>query len=338
MNIYQDFSLKHHNTFGLDVKAKYFYEIQSENELIEFIKTNKELNYKLLVLGEGSNILFTKDYDGIILRYLEKGIKVIDEIEKEIFIEAKAGEVWDDLVNYCVNNDYYGIENLSLIPGTVGAAPIQNIGAYGVELKDVIEYVEGYFLDSGEKYVLKKVECLFNYRSSIFKNKLKDKFIITAIVLRLSKEKRFNLTYRALKDFFHSSAYENLTLRDVRDAVITVRKSKLPDPIKLGNAGSFFKNPEISYLQLLSLQKKFHDIVFHKVNEDYYKISAGWLIEKCGYKGKRLGNVGTYDKQALVIVNYGGATGEEIKNFADIIKDVVFNTFGIQLEYEVNII
>lgn len=337
MNIYQNYPLKHLNTFNIDVKAKYFYEIQSENELVEFIKANNQSNDKLLILGEGSNILFTRHYDGIILKYIEKGIQIVDENEKEIFIEAKAGELWDELVNYCVFNNYYGIENLSLIPGTVGAAPIQNIGAYGVELKEVVEYVVGYFLDNGNKQILSKDECLFNYRDSIFKNKLREKFIITSVVIRLSKEKKLNITYRALKDYFLDSEYENITLKDVRDAVIKIRKDKLPDPTKLGNAGSFFKNPTINYSQLLELQKKFPDIIFYKIN-DKYKIYAGWLIEKCGYKGKRFGNVGTYEKQALVIVNYGNATGEEIKNFADTIKEEVLNSFGIKLEYEVNIV
>ncbi|MDH7605583.1 MAG: UDP-N-acetylmuramate dehydrogenase [Melioribacter sp.] len=336
MNLYENYSLKHLNTFNIDVKAKYFLEVFNEHELTELI--NEIQGQKnVLILGAGSNILFTKDYDGFIIKYISSEIKVLFENENHVIIKADAGVVWDDLVSYTVKKNYYGIENLSLIPGTAGAAPVQNIGAYGAEISNVIDYVEGYILDKNEKKILYRDECLFNYRDSIFKNELKNKFIITSVVLRLKKEKVLNISYRDIQNYFQGRDYHTISIQDVRDAIINIRKSKLPDYTKLGNAGSFFKNPEIDFTLLELIKKEYPDIPYHQIN-DKYKIPAAWLIEKCGYKGKRQGNTGTYEKQALVIINYGNATGEEIKNFADEIKQAVKNKFNIDLGYEVNII
>lgn len=336
MNVYKDYSLKHFNTFNLDVKTKYYYEVFDENELKDIIKVIQGAN-NFLILGSGSNILFTKDFDGIVIKYKRNDIEILHESENDVLISADANVIWDDLVNCAVNKNYYGLENLSLIPGTVGAAPVQNIGAYGVEVSNVIEFVEGYKISSGEKKILYKEDCAFAYRDSIFKNEFKNNFIITRVAFRLSKEKKINVSYRDLQNYFKDVNINLITASDIREAVIKIRKSKLPDLGLFGNAGSFFKNPEVSMATLELIRKDFADLPFHKIN-DKYKIPAAWLIEKCGFKGKRIGNVGTYEKQALVIINYGNATGEEIKNFADEIKKAVYNKFNINLEYEVMII
>ncbi|MEG8947287.1 UDP-N-acetylmuramate dehydrogenase [Rosettibacter firmus] len=336
MNVYKDYSLKHFNTFNLDVKTKYYYEVFDENELKDIIKVIQGAN-NFLILGSGSNILFTKDFDGIVIKYKRNDIEILHESENDVLISADANVIWDDLVNYAVNKNYYGLENLSLIPGTVGAAPVQNIGAYGVEVSNVIEFVEGYKISSGEKKILYKEDCAFAYRDSIFKNEFKNNFIITRVTFRLSKEKKINVSYRDLQNYFKDVSINLITASDIREAVIKIRKSKLPDLALFGNAGSFFKNPEVPITTLELIRKDYTDLPFHKIN-DKYKIPAAWLIEKCGFKGKRIGNVGTYEKQALVIINYGNATGEEIKNFADEIKKAVYNKFNINLEYEVMII
>ncbi len=334
----ENYSLKHLNTFGIEAKAKFFIELNSEIELTYFIKTELYKFKNVLILGSGSNILFTKDYDGLVIKYSAKGIDILSEDENEIIINASAGEIWDNLVNYCVKNNYYGIENLSLIPGTVGAAPIQNIGAYGVELKDCLDSLEGYSLNNGDKKVFNKDECRFGYRDSIFKSEYKNKILITSVILKLSKKKSFNLTYQGLAAELKNINENEITIELVSEIIKKIRRSKLPDTNILGNSGSFFKNPEISKEQFLSLHQKNPDLVFYRTIDNKYKIPAAWLIEKCGYKGKRIGNVGTYEKQALVIVNYGNSKGSEIKEFADKILDDVSKKFGINLEYEVNII
>lgn len=338
MIIHENFSLKKHNTFGIDAKAKYFAEVSDVPTLHEILNTPQFKNIPKLILGGGSNILFTKDYDGLVMNLSMKGINVVEENNNQVIIEASAGEVWDDFVSYCVSNKYYGVENLSLIPGSIGAAPVQNIGAYGVELQDMFVSLTGIMFDTCEEKTLSKSECKFGYRDSIFKNELKEKFVVTSVKLRLSKEKKFNLNYRAFQDFIKPELKDKLTIRDVRTLVKEIRKSKLPDPSKIGNAGSFFKNPEVNLEKLKQLQKIFPDIVHFLVEENKYKIPAGWLIEKCGFKGKRIGNAGTYRKQALVIINYGNATGEEIINFATRIQDAVLEKFGIKIIPEVNVI
>lgn len=337
--IYQEnYSLKHLNTFGIEARAKFFIELNSEIELTHFIKSGQSKFKNVLILGSGSNILFTKDYDGMVIKYTAKGIDILSENENEVVIKVSAGEIWDDLVSYCVKNRYYGIENLSLIPGTVGAAPIQNIGAYGVELKDVFHSLEGFSLIDGEKNIFDESDCNFGYRDSIFKKELKNKILITSVFLKLSKKKSFNITYQGLAAELKNINENEITIELVSETIKKIRRSKLPDTNILGNSGSFFKNPEISEEQFLSIHQKYPDLVFYRTTDKNYKIPAGWLIEKCGYKGKRIGNVGTYEKQALVIVNYGNSNGSEIKEFADKIWDDVSKKFEINLEYEVNII
>lgn len=337
MNLLKNYSLKNLNTFGIDVTAGYFLEINSEQELPEFINLPVSKSKPILILGGGSNILFTKDFDGIVVRYSKKGINIISESSADVFVEANAGELWNDLVDYAVKNKLYGIENLTLIPGTVGAAPIQNIGAYGVELKDVLHCVEYFDLSEGRLKRLSNTECRFAYRNSIFKNELKGKFLITKIVLKLSEEKKFNLSYKSLKEELVKYSGDELTIDLISKTVKEIRKNKLPDPKIIGNAGSFFKNPELDSISFNVFIEKNPDAVFHQQG-NVFKISAGWLIEKCGFKGKRIGNVGSYEKQSLIIVNYGNAKGLEIKEFSDRIINEVKNKFDIQLIHEVNII
>ena len=336
--IIENYSLRDLNTFGLDVKASYFVEIKSISDIKKLLELKSPEYSKSLVLGLGSNILFTKDFDGLVIKNSLQEIEIEDERENEVFIKAGGGIIWDDLVNYCVENSYWGIENLSLIPGTVGAAPVQNIGAYGVELKDVFYSLNGIYLDDGKSQTFSKEESQFGYRSSLFKKELKNKFLITNIILRLSKRPALRLNYRELKKKFESREENKITLREIRNSVIEIRKNKLPDPVELGNAGSFFKNPIISNNELINLQKHFKDIVYFKIDNKHSKISAGWLIEKCGLKGFRKENVGTYPKQALIIVNYGKATGKEIYEFSQKIQLKVKDKFGVLLEPEVNIL
>ncbi|MEW5842817.1 MAG: UDP-N-acetylmuramate dehydrogenase [Bacteroidota bacterium] len=338
MIIKENFSLKNFNTFKIDVNARFYAELESAEQIFELTSQKEFQNLPVLFLGEGSNILFTKNYDGIVVRLISKGIKVVDENSEFIFVNAQAGELWDDLVTFCVDKEYYGIENLSLIPGTVGAAPIQNIGAYGVELKDVFDSLEGFNLDDQQKIILNNNQCAFGYRNSIFKNALKNKFLIANVTLKLKKEKSFNLNYRAFQEFIQKKKSTEITIKEVSDLVKRIRMSKLPDPSKLGNAGSFFKNPEVDKKKFAELKKSFSDLVFFKVDEHSYKIPAGWLIEKCGFKGKKSGKVGTHNKQSLVIVNLGSADGIEIVNFAEQIVQAVHTKFGIKLTPEVNII
>lgn len=338
MHIYENHSLKNFNTFGVEASAKYFVEVFNEQELQSFLQYKQFQDLPILVLGSGSNILFTKDFDGVILKYSSNGISLQDENEEAVFVTVEGGEVWDDFVKYCVENNLYGVENLSLIPGTVGAAPVQNIGAYGVELKDVFNSLKGYMLPTGEQKQFSKNDCNFGYRNSIFKNELKNKFIITNVTLKLSKKKILNLSYKALADELKNYPADSISLKNIRETVIKIRESKLPDPKVLGNCGSFFKNPEIDEHHFKLLIKKYPQLVFHKLPNDRYKIPAGWLIENSGMKGKRIGNVGTHEKQALVIVNYGGAIGKEILSLAELVKSTVEDKFKIQLEFEVNIL
>jgi UDP-N-acetylmuramate dehydrogenase len=338
MELLENHSLKYFNTFGVDVKTKLYVEVESQTELFELFNSKYFKENKFMVLGAGSNVLFLNDFDGLIIKLINTTSKIIDETSTEVILECNAGTIWDELVKFSVENNFYGIENLSLIPGTVGAAPIQNIGAYGSELSDVLISVNGISLPLMNKQELNLSECKFGYRNSIFKNELRNNFIITSVKLKLSKIPKVNFNYRDLKDKFNLRSSENISLQEVRDAVIEIRNSKLPDPKNLGNAGSFFKNPTINKNHFLRLKDNNNDLVFFKLDDDNYKIPAGWLIEKCGYKGKRIGDVGTYEKQALIIVNYGNATGCEIKSFSDKIITHVKNDFGIMLEPEVNLI
>jgi UDP-N-acetylmuramate dehydrogenase len=337
IEIKKNISLKGLNTFNIDVKAEKYCEINSVRDISELADSNS-FDQKFMILGGGSNVLFTTDFNGLIIKNNLKGIKVISEDTKKVIVKAFAGEVWDDLVKFCVENEYYGIENLSHIPGTVGAAPIQNIGAYGTEISDLIKEVE--YFDIFEK-IIKIIDnsgCLFGYRNSIFKNELKNKILITAITIKLSKKKIFNLNYRVLAEEFKTANPDNLNIKLLRDKIIEIRDSKLPLTDQFGNAGSFFKNPEITKSEFKELHLKYPDIIFFETEENKMKIPAGWLIENAGLKGYRTGDVGTFPKQALVIVNYGNATGGEVIKFAEMIIGKIKKIYGINLIPEVNII
>ncbi len=335
ISIQEKISLKAHNTFDINIEAKQFAKLSSMSDLQEFCKTDNAEDF--LILGGGSNILFTKDFDGMVVKISNKGIEIIEEDDDFVHIEAAAGEIWDELVEFCVKNNYGGIENLSNIPGTVGAAPIQNIGAYGVELKDVFFQLEAVDIKTGKTRIFSKNECEFGYRNSIFKSNLKGKYIIASVKLRLNKAPALSFEYGAMRDELKRLNIENPTLKDIREVVINIRSSKLPDPEVLGNAGSFFKNPVVENIKLESLKQSYPDIPSYKQDEHNVKLAAGWLIDQCGWKGKRVGNTGVHRDQALVIVNHGGASGQEILSLAGKIQDSVQNKFGIQLIPEVNI-
>jgi UDP-N-acetylmuramate dehydrogenase len=331
-------SLKNYNTFGVDVKSKLFAEVKSENDLLKIISDKNLKEEKKIILGGGSNILFTKNFDGLILKISIAGIKIIEEDENNSLIEAGAGVVWDDLVSFCVQRNYGGIENLTLIPGTVGAAPIQNIGAYGHELADTFVSLNGIFLENLEQKTFNKDQCGFSYRSSVFKEKLKNNFIVSSIRLLLSKKAKPNISYKSLQEYISKNSIKNPTLKDISEAVASIRRSKLPEPKLIGNAGSFFKNPVLINDEFNKIKSKYPDVVNFPSDGEKTKISAGWLIEECGWKGKRVGDVGTYPDHALVICNFGNASGAEILEFAMQIKEDVQDKFKITLQEEVNIL
>ena len=334
MNILKNSSLYKLTSFGVKHKSKYLIEIKRKED-ISFIINNKDLiNEKIIIVGGGSNILFTKDFDGIVLLNKILGINKLDEDKNFIKIRVGSGENWDKFVSYCVDNNYYGIENLSLIPGSVGAAPIQNIGAYGVEIKDFIDNVQGYDLEEKEEKIYSRELCCFEYRNSIFKKEKKNKFFITHVEFILNKKPNYILTYKDLNNLNR----DKISLKYLRDKVIEIRNSKLPNPEKLGNAGSFFKNPIIKLSLFDSIKLEYDDISGHKIGENNIKLSAAWLIEKCGWKGKVLDKIGVYKKHALVLVNYGEESGNKIKKLSEEISKSVEKKFGIILEEEVNII
>ncbi|MGF1586496.1 MAG: UDP-N-acetylmuramate dehydrogenase [Bacteroidales bacterium] len=335
IQIKENFSLKEYNTLGIDVKSRYFVRTKNIDELKYVLGNHKEC-FPFYIMGGGSNILFTKDFNGIIIQPDIKGINIIENDNKICLVEVGAGVNWDDFVSWAVENKLGGIENLSLIPGSTGSSPIQNIGAYGVEVKDVIEKVNFLDLETLELASLMNHECQFDYRNSIFKNHLKNRIVITSVVFRLLHTPVFNLSYGNLQEEINIAG--KATLKTVRDAVINIRRSKLPDPKELGNAGSFFKNPVLDIATVKQLKDQFISMPVFPVSDELAKIPAGWLIEQCGWKGKRTGNAGVHDKQALVLVNHGNASGEELKNLAMQISDSVFSKFKIQLEPEVNII
>jgi UDP-N-acetylmuramate dehydrogenase len=338
MKIEKNISLKPYNTFGIDVKAKFFSEVTSEKQLKDILSSDEYSNTPKLFLGGGSNILFTKDFDGLVLRISIQEIEKVSEDRETIKIKAGAGVIWHDLVLYCVERNYGGIENLSLIPGTVGAAPIQNIGAYGQELKNVFVSLNGVYVGSALSAEFKKNDCKFAYRESIFKNELKNKFIITYVTIRLSKNPILNINYGSIKSELGKLGSKDIGIKEVSDVITKIRQSKLPDPAVIGNAGSFFKNPVVSVEKFNRLKENFDDIIGFKLENGKVKIPAAWLIESCGWKGKKIGNAGTHTKHSLVLVNYGGAPGVEILNLAKEIRKSVYNKFGIKLNEEVNII
>jgi len=337
MQIKTHISLKHLNTFGIDVYAKEFSVIQSHQELLDLIAQRDLTKEKFLMLGGGSNILFTKDFEGLLLKNEISGIEVINEDAQQVWIKVGAGVVWHEFVMHCIERGWGGLENLSLIPGTVGASPIQNIGAYGVEVKDLIVEVEGVDLVQKNTRTINSQECEFAYRSSVFKTSLKNTFLITAVVFRLDKQPKLHVEYGAIKDQLSKMKIDHPTIKDVSNAVISIRQSKLPDPNSIGNAGSFFKNPVVPAKKLNELKAIFPGIVSFPFENDF-KLAAGWLIEQAGWKGHREGNVGCHEKQALVLVNHGNASGAEVLQLAQKIQQSVFTKFGVRLEMEVNVV
>jgi len=338
MNIIENYPLLKLNTFGIDVKAKYFVSINTVNELIELTKTKVFKDLRLLILGGGSNILFTKDFDGLVILNNIKGKEIIDQTQQSIFLKIGAGENWHELVMYTVDNGWGGIENLSLIPGNTGTAPMQNIGAYGVEIKETFVELEALEISSGKIIKFNNSDCEFGYRESIFKNKIKNQYIILNITLELKKNPVLNINYGDVKAILESQNIKNPAIKEVSNAIISIRQSKLPDPKKIGNSGSFFKNPIVSLNQLEFIKKKYPNVVNYEINENEFKIAAGWMIEKAGWKGRKFNNYGVHEKQALVLVNYGLANGMEIFNLSEEIILDIKDKFGITLEREVNII
>jgi len=356
MQIHKDYNLSKLNTFGISAKAKFFVEIKSETDLKELFDTPEFKNSKKLFLGGGSNVLFTKDFDGLVVLNKLKGVEILKEDSQNVFIRSMGGEMWHDFVTFTVERGLWGVENLALIPGTVGAAPMQNIGAYGVELRDVLENVEAFNIKTGEKKIFSQKECKLGYRDSVFKNELKDQYFISAVTFKLSKIENKNITYKVLQEYLVKNKIEVKNSKDISDAIGSIRKSKLPDPKIIGNAGSFFKNVFIDSKKFEELKSKYPEIPSFREDEEIVnpvrgregsqrpsasngiKIPAGWLIEQCGWKGKRLGNVGVHEKQALVLVNHGGATGEEVLTLANKIIADVKEKFGLELVLEVNLI
>jgi UDP-N-acetylmuramate dehydrogenase len=333
LKIQQNISLKPYNTFGIHTNAKRFITVNSIKELKEIIAAEKSV----FLLGGGSNILLTGDVEKLVIHLNTKGIIVNDFDENEVLVTAEAGENWHELVLWCVSQNYGGLENLSLIPGNVGTSPIQNIGAYGVEIKDVFQQLEAIDIETGKTRIFTNADCDFGYRNSVFKNELKGKFIILNVTFKLTKKNHnINISYGAIKDLLTDK--ENPSINEIADAVIAIRQSKLPDPKEIGNSGSFFKNPVISSDLFKELSEQHPEIPHYRISENEIKIPAGWLIEQCGFKGKRFGDAGVHEKQALVLVNYNNATGKEIYDLAQKIQQKVMETFKISLEIEVNII
>lgn len=337
MQVFTNYALKNLNTFGFDVRAKRYYSVTDDEELVKILK--KCYSDELFILGGGSNILLTGDLNRTVLHINTKGITLDSENKNSVIITAKAGENWHTFVRYCIEHDYGGLENLSLIPGKVGTAPIQNIGAYGIELQDCFVECKAIHRQTLEKSVFKKEDCHFSYRDSVFKTRHKDQYIITEVSFKLSKKHhRIHTEYGSIKAELEKMGIEHPGIREVSDAVINIRKSKLPDPEKLGNSGSFFKNPVISKTAWEQLMQAHPQVQFYQINDRQYKIAAGWLIDHAGLKGHRQGDAGVHEKQALVLVNYGNATGADVLHLARHIQQVIHERFGIELETEVNII
>ncbi len=336
--IQENISLLPYNTFHIGAVARYFAAITSAEQAQEISQSLLVEKNTCSILGGGSNILFTRDYDGLIIKNEIPGIELINENEDFVFIKSGAGVIWQDLVMYCIERNYGGIENLALIPGCVGASPIQNIGAYGVEVKEVIHAVEAVQFFDRKIISFSNSECHFAYRESVFKNKYKNQFIITSVTYRLRKVPQFNISYGAIPQELERMGVKDLSIKDIALAVMNVRNSKLPNPKIIGNAGSFFKNPEISTVQFESLKNEFPEMVGYSTGNEKTKVAAGWLIEQAGWKGYREGDAGCHDKQALVLVNHGKATGSQILELSEKIINSVNDKFGIELSREVNII
>ena len=335
IRILENISIKNFNTFRVEAKARYFAAISCYNKLRSLIQERKPAEKKLLVMGGGSNLLFTGDFNGWVLRNEIKGIEIVEDTDNHVLVKVGGGENWSDFVDLTVDSGWGGLENLSLIPGTAGAAPVQNIGAYGAEQKDAFVSLEACNLITGKICTYNRLECDFGYRSSLFKAAEKGKWFVLNVTYRLQKKPELNLGYAPLRKAFEGKPAEQITVKAVCDAVKSIRRSKLPDPQTLGNAGSFFKNPVVRQEKFNRLQRQFPEMPFYQLENESVKIPAGWLIEQCGWKGKRIGNAGVHHQQALVIVNFGGATGQEILQLANAIQYDVRQQFDIELKSEV---
>jgi len=337
MEIVPNFSLKKHNTFGIEAKAKQFVAVHSVHDLKTILEENKA--QQKFILGGGSNMLLTKDIEELVIYIDLKGKRIIEENEEFVWVESQAGESWHEFVLWTIDQNFGGLENMSLIPGNVGTTPVQNIGAYGTEIKDTFISCEAMRIENQKMKTFTKDECHFGYRESIFKNELKNQYIITAVVFKLTKTNhKINTSYGDILAELSKNNISNPTLKDVSDAVINIRQSKLPDPKELGNSGSFFKNPILLKSDFEKIHQQFPEMKYFDISETEVKVPAGWLIEQAGFKGKRFGDAGIHKNQALVLVNYGTATGQEILNVSRDIQETVFKTFGIHIEAEVNII
>ena len=332
----KNFPLKNYNTFGIEANAKYFFEFNTPEEIHDFLSKNDVINIQYLIMGGGSNLLFIEDFNGLIIHPKVQGIKIIEEDEDSVLVRVGANEDWDEFVAWSVENNLTGIENLSLIPGVVGSTPIQNIGAYGVEVREVIDSVETISIENNNKVTFTNAHCEFSYRYSVFKNEYKNQFIITHVNFRFNKQAKFKVHYGSIQKELES--YDEVNLKNIREVIIKIRESKLPDHKVLGNAGSFFKNPVVTKKTATALKAKYEDLPVYEVNEMQSKLAAGWMIEQCGWKGKQIGDAGVHKDQALVIVNLGHAKGHEILQLANDIRKSVLYKFGVQLEMEVNAI
>ncbi len=338
MNIRENQSLKKLNTFGIDASARFFSEFSSVEELKQLLSDPAFSNMPKLILGGGSNLLFTADFNGIVLKNNLKGIELVKEDAGFYYVKAAAGEVWHIFVMYCIAHNYAGLENLSLIPGNVGASPMQNIGAYGVEIKDLFYELEALKITDQTLHTFNNAECKFGYRESVFKRELKNLFVITSVTFKLYKKPFLNTSYGAIEKELEAMGVKEVNIQNISQAVINIRSSKLPNPAEIGNAGSFFKNPEIAKSTFKQLKNKFPAIVGYDLENGNVKLAAGWLIEQCGWKGKTSGDAGVHKLQALVLVNYANAKGNEIYDLSQKIMDSVKEKFGVELEREVNII
>jgi UDP-N-acetylmuramate dehydrogenase len=338
MRILENHSLKKLNTFGIDASARYFAEFSSVDEIREILSDPQFSKTNRLVLGGGSNLLFTKNFDGIVLKNNLKGIELIKEDAEFYYIRSAAGEVWHEFVMHCIKNNYSGLENLSLIPGNVGASPMQNIGAYGVEIKDHFHELEAFHIEDKNLQTFNNAECKFGYRESVFKRELKDQFIITSVTFKLRKQPLFNTSYGAIETELAAMGVKEKSIQAISKAVCNIRSSKLPNPAEIGNAGSFFKNPEVVRGKYEFLKLQYPAIVGYDLENGNVKLAAGWLIEQSGWKGKTFGDAGVHKLQALVLVNYANAKGNEIFDLSQKIMDSVKEKFGVELEREVNII
>lgn len=337
MEFHTNFSLKSYNTFGIEAQAKQFVAVHSIADLKTVLEQHS--NEKKFVLGGGSNMLLTKDIDALVIHIDLKGKKIIKEDTNFVWVESQAGENWHEFVLWTIDQNFGGLENMSLIPGNVGTTPVQNIGAYGTEIKDTFVSCKAMKISNQEIKTFLKNDCHFGYRESIFKNEVKDQYIITSVVFKLTKvNHKINISYGDISSELANNHIANPTLKDVSNAVIAIRQSKLPDPKELGNSGSFFKNPILLKIDFEKIHQQFPEMKYYEVSETEVKVPAGWLIEQAGFKGKRFGDAGIHKNQALVLVNYGNATGQEILTVSKIIQETIFKTFGIHIEAEVNVI